>query len=241
MNVNLWQSLSLPSCSFTLLFVSFCPQSHLYTFRYFKWRERVYSDINISLGAQEELSKSICWLFPLSVCNFLPVYLSSSASAPLNPQRHPPIENSKSGGLGLYAAWPHCCYQLQRGDQKWCHPSLSSSSTVCKTTPVYMCVGVFPVLCVCVHVRAFMHQPGNCRCWFVCIQGSACSRSQESFLKVISSCKVSSLNPLSSAQTLSLKTLIFNFISLRIFFKKSSSVHFYIYVSTIWKWPSGPI
>lgn len=31
-----------------------------------------------------------------------------------------------------------------------------------------------------------MHQPGNCRCWFVCIQGSACSRSQESFFQGLS-------------------------------------------------------
>lgn len=46
-----------------------------------------------------------------------------------------------------------------------------------------MCVFV----CVYICVRGFMHQSGNCRCWFVCIQGSACSRTQESFLKAISS------------------------------------------------------
>ena len=86
----------------------------------------------------------------------------------------------------------------------------------------FTCVLVCSLVCVraCVHVRAFMHQPGNCRCWFVCIQGSACSRSQESFLKATSSSKVSSLNPLSSAKTLSLKTLIFNFSSLNVFSEK---------------------
>lgn len=91
--------------------------------------------------------------------------------------------------------------------------------------PRFTCVSVCSPVCVqsvfvcvraCVHVRAFMHQPGNCRCWFVCIQGSACSRSQDSFLKAISSSKVSSSNSLSSAKTLSFKTFIFNISSFKI-------------------------
>jgi len=69
-----------------------------------------------------------------------------------------------------------------------------------------MCVALFPGVCVCVracvHVRAFMHHTGNCRCWFVCIGGSACSHIKESFLKATSFSKVSSLNPLSSAKTI---------------------------------------
>lgn len=65
-----------------------------------------------------------------------------------------------------------------------------------------LCVCV--CLSSCVHVRVFMHQPGNCRCWFVCIQGSACSRSQEPSLKATSSSELSSFKLQTPARTRSL-------------------------------------
>lgn len=58
--------------------------------------------------------------------------------------------------------------------------------------PAYTCVVCVPVcVSVCVRVRAFTQQPGNCRCWFVCALGSACSRSRVSFLEASRSSKFS--------------------------------------------------
>lgn len=88
----------------------------------------------------------------------------------------------------------------------------------------YVCVGLFPGMCVCVYVRDFMHQPGNCRCWFVCIQGSACSRTQESLLKAISSSKVSPLKFLKFARNKKNKTKNIYFISMKIFSKRNMSL-----------------
>lgn len=58
-------------------------------------------------------------------------------------------------------------------------PSRVMSSTLfprlCVKPPRFMCVCLRTCARVCVHVRAFTLQSGNCRCWFVCSWGSACT------------------------------------------------------------------
>ena len=132
--------------------------------RAYQWQEHVYiRQQSIVLSLWGTVSLTLVLLSLSLFCAFIFHRLPLCPSAPH--RHHPPIENSKSGGLGLYAAWPHCCYQLQPADLEWCHPSLPSSSTVCKTTPVYMCV---PLICVCVCVCV-------CACvWaYVCVCGRA--------------------------------------------------------------------
>ena len=135
--------------------------------RAYQWQEHVYiRQQSIVLSLWGTVSLTLVLLSLSLFCAFIFHCLPLCPSAPH--RHHPPIENSKSGGLGLYAAWPHCCYQLQPADLEWCHPSLPSSSTVCKTTPVYMCVPLMCVcVCVCVCVRA-------CGPMFVCVAVRTC-------------------------------------------------------------------